>query len=175
MVKEGELAGAQFDALIADYQAQAALKQGRIQIELMQQQQAIGLNPLDLKRIEAAEIAAANPGQGALLDGRVQLIGQILGQSPVTPQQAPGPITINGSVLPDPTAQPPSLPAGHYHSGPLTPPNVATPSGQGSGPMTRERVQEMIDKLDERLLMGEISEQKHSEMYERLQKRLSEL
>ena len=41
--------------------------------------------------------------------------------------------------------------------------------------MTREKVQEMLDKLDERLIMGEISEQKHSELYDRLQKKLAEL
>jgi hypothetical protein len=33
----------------------------------------------------------------------------------------------------------------------------------------------MLDKLDERLITGEIGEQKHSELYERLQKRLDDL
>ncbi|HTK08667.1 MAG TPA: SPFH domain-containing protein [Ktedonobacteraceae bacterium] len=170
--KEGELAGAQLDALIADYQAQASLKQGRTQIELMQQQQALGLNPLDLKRIEVAEVAAANPNQGTLLDDRAQLIGQLLNQ-PTLPPPLSGPI-INGSFVPNnPTL--PSLPAGHYNSGPLNSASANPGGTQGTGPMTREKVQEMIDKLDERLLAGEISEQKHSEMYARLQKRLHEL
>lgn len=167
--KEGELAGAQLDALIADYQAQAALKQGRTQIELMQQQQALGLDPLDLKRIEAAEIAAANPGQGTLLDGRSQLIGQLLNQ-PALPPALPGQI-ISGSLASNATL--PSLPAGHYNSGPLS--SASVNAGATQGPMTREKMQEMIDMLDERLLAGEISEQKHSEMYARLQKRLQEL
>jgi hypothetical protein len=173
MEKEGELASVQFDSLIADYQAQTALKQGRVQIELMQQQQAIGLNPLDLKRIEAAETAAATPSQGALLDGRAQLIGQIMGQPPASPPAPQGPITINGSVVPDPTF----LPAGHYNSGPLNSGSLTPPSApqSNSSPMTREKIQEMIDRLDERLIAGEISEQKHSETYARLQKRLSEL
>jgi hypothetical protein len=162
MEKEGQLAGVQYDALIADYQAQMALKQGRVQIELMQQQQALGLNPLDLKRIEAAEIAAANPSQGSLLDGRAQLVGQLLGQPSQVPPQS-GPITITGSLVPD--VQSPALPAAPGGSGNL----------QAGSSTSREKIQELIDKLDERLLNGEISEEKHSEMYARLQKRLNEI
>ena len=43
----------------------------------------------------------------------------------------------------------------------------------GKAPKTVE--QKILDKLDERLITGEISEQKHSELHERLQKRLDEL
>ena len=90
--------------------------------------------------------------------------------------------TITGSLVPNNGASaPPSLSAGNYNSGPLAPntnsgpltPDAATPSASGN-PMTRERIQEMLEKLDERLIMGEITEQKHSELYGRLQKKLNE-
>ena len=66
----------------------------------------------------------------------------------------------------------PALPAGHTNSGPL---DANTINAPGAGQLTREKVQDMLDKLDERLILGEISEQKHSELYARLQKKLSEL
>ncbi|MGH2494427.1 MAG: SPFH domain-containing protein [Ktedonobacteraceae bacterium] len=71
---------------------------------------------------------------------------------------------------------------------PFIPPDASNPLGTGAlaaqvslsqptttGGMTREKIKEMLDKLDERLIAGEITEQKHSELYDRLQKKLSEL
>ena len=90
--------------------------------------------------------------------------------------------TISGSIVPtNGTSVSPALPAGNYNSGPLAPntnsgirmSGEVLPSTSGS-PMTREKIQEMLEKLDERLIMGEITEQKHSELYDRLQKKLNE-
>ena len=66
----------------------------------------------------------------------------------------------------------PALPAGHINSGPL---DANTINAPGTGQLTREKIQDMLDKLDERLILGEITEQKHSELYARLQKKLAEL
>jgi len=50
---------------------------------------------------------------------------------------------------------------------------VAVPAGGGGA--EAQKVKDMMTKLDDKLLMGEISEEKHTEMMNRLKKRLAEL
>ena len=190
--KEKQIEGAKGDLTLEQLAAQKAYFTGQIEatrlraigqvsIELMQSQQSIGVNPLDIKRIEAIEAMALNPSEGTLIDNRPQLANQLLGQPPANSSVMPL-TTITGSIVPNNGMVAPSLPPGSYNNGPLTShtnsgpltSNTTTPSAPGS-PMTREKVQEMLDKLDERLIMGEISEQKHSELYDRMQKKLAEL
>lgn len=176
MEKEAQLEGARVDLSLAQLEAQKAfflaqidaskrLAMGRAEIELMQQQQAIGLDPLDVRRIEAAEIAAANPSQGSVYDSRAQIINQLVGQPAIQPIN---PI-ITGSLIPNASMLPP---ANTHNSGPLSAASVQQTGGAGT---SREKIQEMLDKLDERLINGEITEEKHSELYQRLQKRLNDL
>ena len=177
---EGEIANvtlAKLEAQKAFYLAQAEANKlralGQVDVELMQQQQAIGVDPLELKRIEAAETLAANPSEGALIDNRPQVMQQIL-PPPLNPPGMPvsflGPVVSASSPLISP---PPT--SGNLGSESL-PGRIAAPdSASTNGTLGREKIQEMLDKLDGRLIAGEISEQKHSELYERLQKRLDEL
>jgi membrane protease subunit (stomatin/prohibitin family) len=182
--KEAQIAGAQSDVMLemlevqkaqftAQKEAITARASGLVNVELMQSQQSIGINPLDVKRIEAIEALALNPGEGTLVDNRPQIVNQLLGQPPVNASVMPM-TTITGSIVPNNNGMvAPSLSSGRYNSGPLTSDTI-TPSASGSS-MTREKIQEMILKLDERLIMGEISDQKHTELLDRLQKRLAEL
>lgn len=185
MEKEAELEGEITNVTLAKLEAQKTLyltqaeasklrALGQVDVELMQQQMAIGVDPLELKRIEAAETFAANPSESALIDNRPQAMQQILGQS----LNPPGiPISFLGPVVSasSPLVNPPLSNSGNLESGPL-PGRISAPgSSPSSGTPSREKIQEMLDKLDERLIAGEISEQKHSELYERLQKRLDEL
>lgn len=193
MEKEAQLEGAKVDVSLAQLEAQkayftaqieaASLRAiGQVNIELMQSQQSIGINPLDLKRIEAIEAMALNPSEGTLIDNRPQLANQLLGQPPTNASVMPM-TTITGSIVPNNgMSVPPALSAGNYNSGQLAPNTNSGPltssaplSSTSGGSMTREKIEEMQLKLDERLIMGEISEQKHSELSERLQKKLNEL
>jgi hypothetical protein len=174
-----EMLGAQKAHFTGQIEAARLRAIGQVNVELMQSQQSIGVNPLDVKRIEAIEAMALNPSEGSLVDNRPQLANQLLGQPPANSSVMPL-TTITGSIVPNNGMVPPALSSGNYNSGPLTshtnsgPLPSNTTSAPGS-PMTHEKVQEMLDKLDERLIMGEISEQKHSELYDRLQKKLTEL
>jgi|GEM_PF-1798863 SPFH domain / Band 7 family len=178
--KEAQLEGAKVDVTLAQLEAQKAYFTaqveaarlraiGQVNVEIMQNQQSIGIDPLDMKRIEAIDALALNPGENALIDNRPQIVNQLLRQSPTVPPMPA--TTITGSIVPDPLL-PTALPPGHSNSGLLSS-DVA--NAASTGPLTREKVQDMLDKLDERLILGEISEQKHSELYARLQKKLSKL
>jgi membrane protease subunit (stomatin/prohibitin family) len=180
MEKEAQLEGAKVDVTLAQLEAQKAYftaqieatrlrALGQVNVEIMQNQQSIGIDPLDMKRIEAIDALALNPGENALIDNRPQIVNQLLRQPPTAPPMPA--TTITGSIVPDPLL-PTALPPGHSNSGPLSP-DLA--SAANTGALTREKVQDMLDKLDERLILGEISEQKHSELYARLQKKLNEL
>jgi hypothetical protein len=184
MEKEAQLEGETANVTLAKLEAQKTLylaqaeasklrALGQVDVELMQQQMAIGIDPLELKRIETAETLAANPSESALIDNRPQAMQQILGQSlnpPGMPISFLGPVVSASSPLVNPP-----LSRGNLESGPL-PNRISAPgSSPTSGTLSREKIQEMLDKLDERLITGEIGERKHSELYERLQKRLDDL
>ncbi len=180
MEKEAQLEGAKADVTLAQLEAQRAYFTAQIEVarlraigqanvEIMQSQQSIGVDPLDIKRIEAIDALALNPGENALIDNRPQIVNQLLRQPPAVPSVPP--TTITGSIVPDPSLAS-ALPAGHTNSGPLDANAINAP---GTGQLTREKIQDMLDKLDERLILGEITEQKHSELYARLQKKLAEL
>ncbi len=178
--KEAQIEGAKADVTLAQLEAQkvyfsaqieaARLRAiGQANVEIMQSQQSIGIDPLDIKRLEAIDALALNPGENTLIDNRPQIVNQLLRQPPAAPSFPP--TTITGSIAPN-SSLPLALPAGHTNSGPLAPDAASAGS---TGPLTREKLQEMLDRLDERLIMGEITEQKHSELYGRLQKKLTEL
>jgi len=181
MDKEAQLEGAKADVSLMQLEVQKAYFAAQIEaakaralsqvnIEMMQNQQSIGIDPLDIKRIEAATTLAQHPSEGALVDNRAQMLNQLLA-SPMHPPVMPT-TTVTGSIEPNHVAPvAPALSSGNHNSGPLVPDS----SPAAGGVLTRERVQEMLDKLDERLIMGEITEQKHSELYARLQKKLDEL
>lgn len=175
MEKEAQLAGAKFDAALIELAAQAeankTLAIGRVDVELMLEQQRIGIDPLELKRIEAAKTLAANPGQASLIDTRPQIVNQLLAQ-PSAPQG--GHVTI---VPVDNSQSLPPLLLDSHRSGPLSENGVpvpAEPTSTGSAP-TREAVEEALDTLDMRFLKGEMSEPTFLMLRERWQKKLEHL
>lgn len=173
MAKEAEIEGAKADITLAQLEAQkaqfAALTEanrlrllGAANTEIMQSQLNIGLDPLELQKIEAIKILAEHPSEGTLVDNRPQIIGQL--QPPILP---PPPVIVTGSQFAAPFQQPPaaaSLP-------------VAAPAGQSGSAdtFTREKIEEMLDKLDERFANGEINEQVYLTLQDKWQKRLEKL
>lgn len=168
MEKEAQLEAAKMDIVLAQLEAQKSLyltqaeankrlSLGRVEVELMREQQLTGIDPLAIKRIEAIDTLAANPGQGTLFDARPQIVSQIMGQ-PSTPLLESH--TVTGSIAPP-------LSSGALTSGRV--PAASSPTDE------RQKIQAMLDQLDEQLVTGKITEQKHSELYNRFQKKLSEL
>lgn len=167
--KKAQIAGATADITLAQLEMQkaqyAALAEanrlrllGAANAEVLQSQMAVGLDPLELQRIEAMKLLAEHPSEGALVDVRPQIMAQL---QPPMPLQAPPVIVTGVPVQQLPAA---SLPAG------------APPAQSASaGPMTREKIEEMMDKLDERFANSEISEQVYLSLREKWQKRLETL
>lgn len=180
MEKEAQIEGARSDIVLAQLEAQKAYyfaqieagklrALGKTEVEIMQEMQRIGVDPLEVKRIEAIE--KLEPGQGMLLDTRPQIVNQLFGQQGAASVLPTLPPTITGTVIPE---QQQALPApSTQQSGQLTNHTAADTERQRA--LTREEVQEMVLRLDERLIRGEISEQKHSELSQRLEKRLEEM
>jgi SPFH domain / Band 7 family len=167
--KKGDIALAQLGEVEAYYLAKGESHKSRaqreIEIESMRQLQEIGIDPLELKRIEAAHTLAANPGPNALNDARPQIASQLLGQ-PATPYRE------SVTIVPIDSLQisPPELIQGSV-SEPLTD-NAAPVSAPTDDAQTREQIEEVIDKLEERFAKGEITEPTFLKLRERWQKKL---
>ncbi|HLJ35503.1 MAG TPA: SPFH domain-containing protein [Ktedonobacteraceae bacterium] len=141
---------------------------GNANVEVMQNQLNAGINPLELEKIKAIEILAANPGEGMLVDNRPQIVNQLLPQPPMPPI---GPVIVAGNPFVQPMPQ-----QQLNQQGALPSPVNMTPAGGGSGEaMTREKIEEMLDKLDERFANGEISEQVYLTLQAKWQNRLEKL
>jgi regulator of protease activity HflC (stomatin/prohibitin superfamily) len=196
---------AQLEAQKKYYLAQAEATKyyitGSAEVENMRRQLSIGMDPLKLKMAEAMEILAATPSEGSLVDGRVQIMNYLSGSlngftggTSSNPAGAANPTVGQPIGLPAPAAPGTSPDINTQGStaangfAPFIPPPtsgissadaIATPvqssPAASTGGLTREKIQEMLDKLDERLITGEITEQKHSELYDRLQKKLNEV
>ena len=140
---------------------------GNANVNVMQNQLNAGIDPLALQKIEAIKILAENPSEGMLVDNRPQIVNQLLPQPPV--QMPPtGPVIVTGNPFV------PSMP--QQQTGSLPAPVNAAPASGGSGEaMTREKIEEMIDKLDERFANGEISEPVYLNLQAKWQKRLDNL
>lgn len=173
--KKAQIAGATADITLAQLEMQkaqyAALAEanrlrliGTANAEVLQSQMAIGLDPLELQRIEAMKTLAEHPSEGALVDVRPQIMAQLQPPAPMLP---PGAVIVTGAPLAAPVQQP------------LAPERLPTtvPSAQigSAAPMTREKIEEMLDKLDERFSNGEISEQTYLNLQDKWQKRLEKL
>jgi regulator of protease activity HflC (stomatin/prohibitin superfamily) len=175
MAKEAQIEGAKADITLAQLEAQkaqfAALAEanhlrfiGAANAEIMQNQLNLGLDPLELQKIEAIKILAEHPSEGTLVDNRPQIISQLQPQLPIL---SPPPVIVTGSPLVAPLQYPPvtgSLP-------------VKAPSEQpdSAESLSREKIEAMLDKLDERFANGEISEQVYLTLQNKWQKRLEKL
>ena len=141
---------AQARLIEAQADAQARLQMGNVEVLLLNQMQASGIDPLRMKALEALNTLAANPGQGGGLTGdsaRTQLIGQVtmaaLAGAPVL-QAAPA-------------AQPTLLAA----------PPSASPADE------RADLERQLDLLTDRLARGELSEELYTKLAARLEAKLA--
>lgn len=172
--KKAQIAGATADITLAQLEMQrkqyeALAEANRLRLigtanaEVLQSQMAIGLDPLELQRIEAMKMLAEHPAEGSLVDVRPQIMAQL--QPPT--MLPPGPVIVSGVPLATPLQPivPETLPA-------PVPPSVPA---SANAPMTREKIEEILDKLDERFANGEISEQVYLNLQDKWQKRLEKL
>lgn len=139
---------------------------GTAQAQVVQTQIGIGLDPLEVQRIEAIKQLAEHPAEGTLVDNRPQIVGQLMPQQLIAP---PGPVIVNGTPYAPPMQQQIS-PTGGLPA--PTPPPAPSAAGET---MSREKIQDMLDKLDERFANGEISEQVYLNLQDKWQKRLDRL
>ena len=147
-------------------QAESIRMIGNAQAQVMQSQIGIGLDPLELQRIEAMKILAEHPAEGTLVDNRPQIVSQLMPQQLIAP---PGPVIVNGTPYAPPMQQQ-IAPTGGLPA--PTPPPAPSAAGET---MSREKIQDMLDKLDERFANGEISEQVYLNLQDKWQKRLDRL
>ncbi|HEX7735456.1 MAG TPA: SPFH domain-containing protein [Ktedonobacteraceae bacterium] len=134
---------------------------GNAQVNVMRNQISSGLDPLEIQRIDAIKIFAEHPAEGALTDNRPQIVSQLMPQPPAPPQVNP---TIVTGV---PFLAPPPQPSNIVVS--------SAPASASNGPASREKIQEDLDKLDERFINGEMSEQTYLMLKEKFQKKLDQL
>lgn len=178
MEKEAQIEGAKANLTLAELEMQkaqyATLAEanrlrtlGNVRVEVMQNQLNAGIDPLELQKIEAIEILAEHPSEGTLVDNRPQIVNQLLPQPPMMPPAGPVIVTGNPFV--------PSVP--QYSQASSSPANAPVSSNAGGSgeAMTREKIEEMLDKLDERFANGEISEQVYMTLQAKWNNRLEKL
>jgi hypothetical protein len=178
MDMEGEIEGAQSKVILAQLEAQKAYYLAEGELSKYQVIQQMGMDPLSLERAKVLETLARNPGR-SLVDNRAGIMDRI-------PEVLPGgrPMSTPPVVPADPDdATSRGIPgaAGVFNSYTGTGPTSASASSmpstseasQTTGTMTREKVEQMLDKLDERFINGEISEQTYHMMRDRWQKKLA--
>ncbi len=149
---------AQVTQIAAGAQAQAQLIAGQAQAQMMAAMQAVGIDPLKLKALEALQVFAATPSQAGMLTGGDAAKAQLFGQLAAA---ALAPSASGASVGPPPAPAPPQLLAG---DAPVGPP-AETPDD-----LTRQ-----IDRLSERLAEGSLSEETYKQLVARLEARRQSL
>lgn len=177
---------AQMRQIEAAAEAQARLATGMSNVQLMAAMQAQGIDPLKLKALEALETYAENPHGGGAIGGDVagaQLFSQVaaaaLAGSGLGGTGVPAPPV---QQLPEPTPSPAVIPAASTQAPPRNedPPVVPEPSDGGTSPdadvaAKLAKIEEQIERLDDKLLDGEISEEYHAKMMARLEAKREKL
>jgi regulator of protease activity HflC (stomatin/prohibitin superfamily) len=180
LAKQAQIKGAEADITLAMLEAQKEQYRilteasreraiGNVRVEIMQNQLNAGIDPLELQKIEAIKLLAEHPAEGTLVDNRPQIVNQLLPQPPLMPPAGPVIVTGNPFV--------PSVP--QYNQASSLPANAPAPVSSNAGgsgeAMTREKIEEMLDKLDERFANGEISEQVYLTLQAKWNNRLEKL
>jgi regulator of protease activity HflC (stomatin/prohibitin superfamily) len=150
--------------------AQANLSLGAAEVQLLTTLQAQGIDPLKLKALEAMQTMAENPSHGGLGGAdaaRVAIIGQVAGSALATPAQPtiPQPAALPLPQAPSMIAQQPQAP-------------VAAPQQEGAVEVDAARIaalEEKLEKLEDRLLDGEISEEMYTKLAAKIEARLEKL
>jgi len=176
---------AQEAQIAAQAAAQVKLSTGMADVQLLATLQAQGIDPLKLKALEAMQTMAENPAQGGMGMGdaaRVGLIGQMAAAAMTPPAQPPHPqpqalpqiqeqpMIAQGAPQPASPQQAPPLQAPSQQA---APPPPAAPSG-GEAARVAE-LEAKLEKLEDRLLDGEISEQMYEKLAGRIEARLAKL
>jgi regulator of protease activity HflC (stomatin/prohibitin superfamily) len=140
--------------------AQSQLTAGMVQVQLMAQYQAHGIDPLKVKALEALQTFAENPaqGSGSLIGGDV-VRAQVVGQLAMATLAQPGAAAH--------AAPPPQLPA---RAAP-----VVGAIELATGEPTTADLERQLDNLTERLAEGKITEETYNKLALRLEARLAKL
>ena len=141
--------------------AQAKLTHGMADVQVLAQLQAAGFDPLKLKAMEALQTMAANPSQGGGMIAGDMARAQLFGQVAQAALASPGGVGLQ---------QPQPLPALS-----LQPPAATAPAPAQAAASDIARVEEQLDKLVERLAMGEISEDLFNKLAARLEAKLERM
>jgi membrane protease subunit (stomatin/prohibitin family) len=155
---------AQVTQLEAGAAAQAKLLEGMADVQLLAAVQAQGIDPLQLKAMEAMKLLAENPSQGGggLGDvARTNLLGQVAAAALVAPQMA----QMAQMQQTQPVALLPAAPA-------VAP--AAAPTTDDTAAKITE-IEDKIDALGDQLAAGEIVESAYDKLVERLERRLERL
>ena len=153
--------------MFATHPGQGSLIDNRAQIIA---QLSTGINTPNANPPMDAENAVTPPSTPA--------VGPLWGRpaSGNQPGGVPGSIVVPGGVSPidqtNPTGLPSFIPPAQQ---PISTPATPSPSGPpatGEAPMTREKIEEMLDKLDDRFASGEMSEQTYLMLRGKWQKKL---
>ena len=169
---------AQMRQIEAAAEAQARLTEGMSNVQLMEAMQVRGIDPLKLKALEALTSYAENPHQGGgMIGGDIagaNLFGQVAAAALAGPALG-GVGTPPVLRLPDPGPQPPAVPTAPLPGPPSTPAPAAVVGHSSELAAKLAKVEEQIEKLDDKLLDGEVSEEYHERMMARLQEKRARL
>ena len=165
---------AQMRQIESTAEAQARLTEGMSNVQLMEAMQDRGIDPLKLKALEALETYAENPRGGGVIGGDMagaQLFGQVAASA------------LAGSEIGKSGRTVPTVPQLQATNEPVTvePPTTVIPTAPGPAappsdvPEKLAKVEEQIEKLDDKLLDGEISEDYHEKMMARLEAKREKL
>ena len=169
MEMEGRLEGANAEVIIAQLEAPKGIYLAEAELSKLAVLQRMGMDPLTLERAQALKILAANPGESTV-DHRAEIMAHIQDVLPEARSMPASPV-----VFADPAANStPFIPPSTL-SWPLSRDTSTSGASQASEAMTREKIEEMLDKLDERFANGEISEQTYLTMSSKWQKKLAQL
>ena len=173
---------AQMRQIEAVSEAQARLTEGMSQVQLMEAMQLRGIDPLKLKALEALNTYAENPhggGIGGDMAG-AQLFGHVAAAALATSSLGGAGMALPAvsllpaaSVVTSPTPAPSAATVTTSTAAP--PPVTGRADSSGDVAAKLAKVEAQIEKLDDKLLDGEISEDYHAGMMERLQSKRREL
>jgi regulator of protease activity HflC (stomatin/prohibitin superfamily) len=164
-------ANAQVTQIAAAAQAQAQLMAGQAQAQMMAAIQAVGIDPLKLKALEALEVFAATPSPSGMLTAGDPAKAQLFGQ--VAAAALAG-STINPAVDVDPAGQG----AMREPSTSAMIPTLQLSAGAEQLESSRETVEDVnrqIDGLTGRLSEGKVSEETYNKLVARLEAKLQKL
>lgn len=184
-------AEAEITRITASASADRRLLEGAADAQYYAMLQAQGIDPLKIEWIRALKEYADHPGSGMGDLYKPQLFmqaGQILAdpQIPAAVKldvrrllpgpQMPAMTDPSQSMVQYPGVQVEPSPVPHQAEmpGPVTvePRQTATPPAGDDQPLTRERIQQMLDNLDLQLAEGKLTEARYEQLYSRWERRL---